>query len=187
MLRLHLTIVGAAFLLAVSTPVYAQASNPSTEAQSAKAEGALSGGDIEFLENAAQSGLTEIEASRLAQQTSTNSDVNAFAAQMIEDHLRMRQELARLAASKGHMPSAEPSLPQQVELKALDALNGEWFDKVYSDRIGVAAHESAVRMFKEAARSTQDPDIKAFAANHLPDLERHLEMARDLEKKVRNE
>ncbi|CAJ0780114.1 DUF4142 domain-containing protein [Ralstonia chuxiongensis] len=185
--RLHIIIVGAALLLGASTTVYAQASTPSTEAQSAKADGALSGRDLEFLEDAAQSGLTEIEASRLAQQTSTNSDVNAFAAQMIKDHIRMREELARLAASKGYTPAAEPSLLQQVELKALAALNGEWFDKAYSDRIGVAAHESTVRMFKEASKSAQDPDIKAFAANHLPALEQHLEMARDLENKVRNE
>jgi putative membrane protein len=55
---------------------------------------------------------------------------------------------------------------------------------MYASRIGVAAHESTVKKFREASRNAKDRDVKAFAAKHLPDLENHLQMARDMKKKV---
>jgi putative membrane protein len=147
----------------------------------------LARADRTFLENAAQGGHAEIEGSKLAEQKASSPDVKTFAARMIKDHTAVGEELTKLASTKGYTPPTEPSVVQRTELKALSALDGERFDKMYSSRIGVAAHESTVKMFKEAAQRAQDPDIKAFAAKHVPDLEHHLQMARDLNKKVGND
>lgn len=141
-------------------------------------------GDRKFIEDAAQGGHAEIEASKLAQQKSGNQDVKAFAAKMIEDHGKVGSELDSLASSKGITAPQEPSTMQKGEIKALGALDGAKFDKMYASRIGVAAHESTVKEFREASRNAKDPDVKAFAAKHLPDLENHLQMARDMKKKV---
>ncbi|WP_244259099.1 DUF4142 domain-containing protein [Cupriavidus gilardii] len=143
--------------------------------------------DRSFLENAAQGGLAEVEGSKLAEQKASSADVKSFAARMIKDHTKVNEELTKLASSKGYTPPTEPSVVQRTELKALSALDGERFDKMYSSRIGVAAHENTVKLFKEAAQNAKDPDIKAFAAKHVPDLEEHLKMARDLNKKVGND
>jgi len=147
----------------------------------------LAHGDSKFIENAAQGGHAEIEASKLAQQKSQNADVKAFAAKMIEDHGKVGSELDAMASRKGVTPPKEPSTMQKSEMKALSALSGAKFDKMYASRIGVAAHESTVKMFREASTNAKDPDVKAFAAKHLPELEGHLQMARDLKKKVGDE
>lgn len=143
--------------------------------------------DRSFLENAAQGGLAEVEGSKLAEQKASSADVKSFAARMIKDHTMVNEELTKLASSKGYTPPKEPSVVQRTELKGLSALDGERFDKMYSSRIGVAAHEKTVKLFQEAAKNAKDPDIKAFAAKHVPDLEQHLQMARDLNKKVGND
>lgn len=143
--------------------------------------------DRSFLENAAQGGLAEVEGSKLAEQKASSADVKSFAARMIKDHTMVNEELTKLASSKGYTPPNEPSVAQRTELKGLSALDGERFDKMYSSRIGVAAHEKTVKLFQEAAKNAKDPDIKAFAAKHVPDLEQHLQMARDLNKKVGND
>lgn len=139
--------------------------------------------DRNFLENAAQSGHAELEGSRLAQTKARSPEVKAFAEQMIQDHTMVNQELVALAQQKGYTPPTEPSLLQQAELKAL-SITDDAFDTTYASRIGVAAHENAVELFREGAAQANDPDIKAFAAKHLPALEQHLEMARALEQKV---
>ncbi|MCT9071416.1 DUF4142 domain-containing protein [Cupriavidus gilardii] len=143
--------------------------------------------DRSFLENAAQGGLAEVEGSKLAEQKASSADVKTFAARMVKDHTMVNEELTKLASSKGYTPPTEPSVVQRTELKGLSALDGERFDKMYASRIGVAAHEKTVKLFQEAAKNAKDPDIKAFAAKHVPDLEQHLQMARDLNKKVGND
>ncbi|MBY4897451.1 DUF4142 domain-containing protein [Cupriavidus sp. AU9028] len=161
--------------------------NATTSGGSQSSKGQLAGQDRSFMENAAQGGLAEVEGSRMAQEKSQNADVKAFAAQMIKDHTKVNDELKALAARKGYTPPTEPSIMQRTELKALSALDGERFDKMYASRIGVASHEDTVKMFKEAAQKAQDPDLKAFASKNVPALEMHLKMARDLNKKVGND
>lgn len=143
----------------------------------------LDGGDRRFLENAAQGGHAEVEGSKMAQQKATSPDVKSFAEQMIQDHTKVNEELAALAQQKGYTPPTEPSLMQKAELKTL-SMTDDSFDKMYASRIGVAAHEETLEMFQEAAANAKDPDIKAFAAKHVPALQKHLEMAKAMQQKV---
>lgn len=147
----------------------------------------LANADSKFIEEAAHGGHAEIEASKLAQQKSQNQDVKSFANKMIEDHGKVGDELDALAARKGVTTPKDPSTMQKSEIKALSALSGAKFDKMYASRIGVAAHENTVKKFREASTNAKDADVKAFAVKHLPDLEGHLQMARDLKKKVGDE
>lgn len=160
---------------------------PANGTKDTKDTSQLARADRSFLENAAQGGLAEVEASKLAEQKASSADVKSFAAQMIKDHTKVNDELKQLASTKGYTPPTEPSVMQRTEMKALSALDGQKFDKMYSSRIGVAAHEATLKQFKEAAQRAQDPDVKAFAAKHVPDLEHHLQMARDMNKKVGND
>ena len=140
-------------------------------------------GDKDFLENAAHAGHTEIEGSKLAQTHSKSADVKAFADQMIKDHTKVGEELSALAKSKGYVVPTGPSLMQMATLKTLD-LRDESFDEKYADKIGVSAHEDAIKLFQKAATEAKDPDIKQFAIKNLPALEQHLEMAKALKQKV---
>jgi putative membrane protein len=146
----------------------------------------LDGSDKRFLENAAQNGQAEIEGSKLAQKQSTSADVKAFAGQMLDAHTALNQELVTLASKKGVEAPTEPSLTQKVELKALN-MTDKSFDTTYADRIGVKANEKTLKLFQEAASDAKDPEVKAFAQKHIPDLEKHLQLAKALQSKVESE
>lgn len=141
----------------------------------------LTQADTGFMNQAAQNGLTEVEASLLAQRKASNEAVKAFAKQMVADHTKANDELKALAARKGHELPTEPSLRQKAQIKLLSAMDGDRFDRNYAEQVGVAAHEETVTLFKKGARDAKDPDVKAFATKTLPKLEHHLEMARKLE------
>lgn len=142
----------------------------------------LDGDDKDFLENAAQAGHAEIEGSKMAQEKAKDPDVKAFADKMIQDHTKVGEELAALASKKGYTPPEGPSLLQKAKIKTL-SLTDDGFDGMYIDQIGVSAHEDAVKLFQDASANAKDPDIKAFAAEHLPALQEHLSMAQQLQEK----
>ncbi|ARP92208.1 DUF305 domain-containing protein [Bordetella genomosp. 9] len=178
----------AAGMLAFCAGAWAQPA-PTTTAprQDGAQRSALSGDDKDFLENAAQGGLAEVEGSKLAQSKSTNADIKQFAQQMIDDHTKANEELTALAKQKGYDAPTQPSIMQRTELKALSAVSGTTFDKMYASRIGVSAHEDTVKLFQKASTDAKDPDIKAFASKTLPTLQHHLEMAKALQQKVGQE
>jgi putative membrane protein len=156
-----------------------------TLASAARAD--VSHADKEFMEKAAEAGHTEIEASRLAQSKASSADVKSFASTMIDDHIRVGAELDRLAASKNVKVPAEPSITQRTKIKLLSASSGASFDQHYANEIGVSAHKDAVALFQKESANGTDPDIKAFAAKTLPELNHHLEMAMRLQTSAKAE
>ncbi len=55
---------------------------------------------------------------------------------------------------------------------------GPQFDKGYIEG-EVPEHRKTIALFQKEAKSGQNPDLKTFAANTLPTLQRHLRMAQD--------
>lgn len=136
--------------------------------------------DKQFLTKAADSGSTEIAASKVAQSKSSNAQVKQFADSMVTDHTKVADELKQLAASKQITVSDEPSASHKADIAKLSNLEGKKFDQEYAAKIGVAAHKDAVKLFTEASQKATDPEIKAFATKTLPALQHHLEMANTL-------
>lgn len=141
-----------------------------------------SGVDAEFIDKAGIVGKTELQASQLALDRSSNPGVKAFARRMIDDHVRMTAELRRLGAQKG--------LPVQTRMlvdpavTALRSKNGRDFDKGYIELAGPNAHDAAIRLYAAEARDGHDSQLRAFAANTLPTLKAHLSAARALERAI---
>jgi putative membrane protein len=171
--------------LALSTGAWAQSAPTSpSQPKSTEQRSTLASADKDFLENAAQGGHTEVEGSKMAQTKSSNADVKQFADKMVQDHTKANQELVALASKKGYTPPDEPSLIQRTKLKALSVLDGHSFDKMYASQIGVSAHEDTVQLFQKEAADGKDADVKAWAAQTLPTLQQHLEMAKALQQQV---
>jgi putative membrane protein len=147
----------------------------------------LTSRDKSFLENAAQAGNAEIAGSKLAQTQGMSPDVKSFADKMITDHTKVGDDLTALALQKGYTPPTDPSLVQSAKLKTLGVMKGARFDRMYASQIGVSAHQDAVKLFKQEAARGNDPDIKAFAAQHVAALQGHLSMATKLKASVANE
>lgn len=171
----HMNRYRSALLLPLAAGLLALGACTSTQPQAN-----LSSADQTFLENAAQGNRAEIEGSQMALDKATSPEVRQFAQAMIQDHTTANQQLTRLATSKGYTVPTEPSLMQRTELKALSALSGNAFDKMYVDRIGVASHRATVEQFETAATGAQDPDVRAFAQKMLPSLRHHYQMAQTL-------
>jgi putative membrane protein len=141
--------------------------------------------DASFMKNAAEAGLAEVEASKLAVTKATNTQVKGFAQQMVDDHTKANDELKALAATKGVELPAEPSMAQRAKLKALQGADGANFDKRYAETFGLKAHEDTVNLFQKQAKKAKDPEVKAWAEKTLPKLQHHLEMAKDLNNAVK--
>lgn len=169
---------GAGTTGAASDPA---ASGTQASPGAATARSALSRSDRSFLSQAAQNGHAEVESSKLAIEKASDPRVKAFATQMVEDHTRVNQTLKSLASSKGVDVPDDPSLMQKGKEKLmLSTADGADFDRRYADSMGVKAHEDTIELFEKAAKSADDPDVKAFAVQTLPQLQEHLKMARAL-------
>jgi putative membrane protein len=132
----------------------------------------------DFVKTVAISDMFEIETSRLAQQKADAGSRN-FAAKMIADHTKTSVELKALASKANvELPKSMDSAHQN-KVEKLKALGGADFDKQY-DEMQVDAHESAVSLFERYAKGGENAELKAFAQKHLPHLQEHLKMAKEL-------
>lgn len=147
----------------------------------------LSNDDQRFLRKAGESGMLEMQASELAVQKAQHPEVKRYAETMIKDHKAVDTELKALAESKGFQLPIELEGGERRLMENLRQLDGVDFDEEYADEVAVDAHEDAVDLFEDAAEDADDAEVKAFAAKHLPTLQNHLEMGRQLEELVDGE
>ena len=135
--------------------------------------------DTAFVAKASAAGMTEIQASKLADSRAQSAAVKSFAARMVIDHTKAGDELSALAQKDGFTPSASPMPAQQKALAKLETLNGAAFDKAYSSMM-LKDHNEAVALFKKESTSGKNDDLKSFASQTLPTLDEHLAMAKKL-------
>lgn len=141
-------------------------------------------GDVsDFAVKAADSGLAEVSAGKVAQQKAQNQSVKDFAAMMIQDHTKSNEELKSIASSKNITLPTAPGENHQEKIADLNSLTGADFDKEYMGMM-VDDHQKAVDLFEDAAENNEDPELKAFAAKNLPALQKHLEQAKALEESL---
>ena len=134
---------------------------------------AASNPDAAFYKNAAEAGISEVEAGKLAQDKASNQKVKDFGAMMVSDHSAAGEKLKALAASKDMTLPSSSSVSQMASKAKLEVLSGETFDKSYI-KGQLKAHREAVALFKKESTTGQDADAKAFAAATLPTLRSHL-------------
>ena len=135
-----------------------------------------------FVKTAAQDGMTEVELGKLALSKSSNNEVKQFAQKMVQDHGQADQQLASLAQSKGLTVPTKLDAKHEAMVKMLSAKSGAAFDSAYAKHMA-KGHTQAVALF-EAASSSSDPDLAAFAKKTLPTLQEHKQLADNLRASV---
>ncbi len=133
----------------------------------------------QFLMDAYQDGLAEVQLSQLALQKAGNNDVRNFAQRMVDDHTRMNSEMTQLAQSKNIALPTDLSPEQKALADRLATLSGDEFDRAYM-AANVAAHEKDVAAARLQALQGNDPDVQALADASLPILEIHLALAEEI-------
>jgi putative membrane protein len=128
--------------------------------------------DSEFMVDAANGGMMEVEMGKLAQTKAQSQAVKDFAARMVADHSKANDELKALAATKNvTLPSAIDQ-DGQDHLADMGKKSGADFDKDYVDMM-VKDHDKDVSMFEDEEKDAKDPDVKAWVSKTLPTLREH--------------
>jgi putative membrane protein len=148
-------------------------------------EGTSMDDDTEFAVKAADGGMLEVKLAELAQIKSSSKAVKDMAQTIVADHEKANSELKTLADKKNIVLPAGLSDEKQKDFDKLAEKTGTDFDKAYSEYM-VKDHKEDIDAFKEAATDSKDPDLKEWAAGKVPTLEHHLEMAKMVEKSVKN-
>ncbi|MFO7574903.1 MAG: DUF4142 domain-containing protein [Bacteroidales bacterium] len=139
-------------------------------------------GDAQFLVNAAEISMEQIEVGQLAQQKGTTTNVKELGKIMEDAHTKSLSDLTALAKRK--MITIPTSLTDDARdaYKDLNDKTGDDFDEAYADMM-VSTHEDAIETFEKATTERYDIDIKNWAIATLPDLRTHLNLSTDFQKK----
>ena len=132
----------------------------------------LSSKDKTFMMNAAKGGHMEVEMGKQAAQSAQNADVKKFGNRMVTDHSKANSELMGLAHEEGvQLPGAKAP--------------GKWkSDKDYMTDM-VKDHEKDLAEFQNEAKNGTDADLKKFAEKGSKMVSKHLQMAKDIQAKLK--
>jgi putative membrane protein len=156
--------------------------SPSTEQGTAKSKSdtdtnkakgrTLSSADKAFIKEAAEGGMMEVAMGRVAEKNATDSEVKNFGARMVKDHSKANEDLKAIAKEKNVEWPAEKEA-------------GKWkSDKDYTDAM-VKDHEKDLAAFEKEAKNGSDPDVKRFASKTAETVRKHLEMAKEIDAKLK--
>jgi putative membrane protein len=136
--------------------------------------------DAQFLVNAAEINLEQIQLGQLAQQNGRTAQVKELGKMMEDAHTKSLNDLTALAKSKMiTIPSSSTDNAQDA-YKELNEKSDNDFDKAYVDLM-VSEHKDAIEAFEDASTDSNDSDIKNWATVSLPGLRSHLNHSVDLQ------
>lgn len=175
---LSVAAVGGAVAQTTTTPP------PGATAPKTEAGAPVNEKTKEFIRKASASGKFEVDSSELAKKSAQSTEVKSFAQRMIEDHTKANKDLAAAARQAGAQVP-EPKLEPKHEevISQLKKQTGQAFDRTYVDA-QVSAHRQAVDQFQAYAKQGDNAQIKQFATQTLPVLQKHLESAADLKQSL---
>jgi putative membrane protein len=167
----------AAFAIGIglSAAAFAQANAPGARTPATP----LSPADANFVKEAAIGGQFEVEAGKVAERSS-NPQVRQFGARMVKDHSAAGAKLKTFAAEKGMTVPQELDAQHAQIRDHLASLKGAEFDHEYIREM-VKDHDEDARAFTDAARTLKDPQLRRFAADTLPVIQAHDQMAHQIE------
>jgi len=144
--------------------------------------GEFTGETREYVQRAAMGDLYEIEASKVALARSQSADVKKFAQQMVDAHMKSSDELKARLARAGQIVELPTMLDaeHQKMLDDLKAASPRTFDARYAAG-QKEAHDQALMLHRGYAMRGSVADLKAYAADIVPKIEMHVQMAAELQ------
>jgi putative membrane protein len=183
-MKTKICCIAAAFILSVGA--FAQ-----TDKKEAKKENKknISNSDTkdgaDFAVKAAEGGMFEVEAAKIAQTKGNSQSIKDLAKHMIDDHTKANAELKQLAAKQQITLPTKLSDKHQKDIDELNKLTGNDFDKEYAKEM-VRDHKEDVAMFEKEAKSGKDAEIKNWASGKVETLKHHLSMAESARDNVKD-
>ena len=137
--------------------------------------------DQQFVDFAAQTDMLEAHLGQMAQNQADAQAVKDYAQMLISDHTSDYQKLGLLTAKEGmNLPNGLDAEHNKM-IEPLDKPHGAAFDKAY-DHAMIEGHTKAIAIYKKESVDAQNADLREYAAETLPTLQKHLDGAKDLMK-----
>jgi putative membrane protein len=133
----------------------------------------------EFVQFASETDLAEINLGRLAAQRGGSAAVKKFGDQMVTDHSKSNAKLLQIANKKQLRPASEMDAKHRELADKLAKMNADEFDRTYMTEM-VKGHKMVAGVFQAQAESGTDTDLKNFAAEIVPTIRQHLQMAEQI-------
>lgn len=142
--------------------------------------------DAKFMVRAASGGMAEVDLGNIAIKRGHNANVRAFGAMMVTDHSKANKKLTALADSDR---ISLPTFPAKDEVKLSTDLvkkSGNDFDMAYVDAM-VKDHQEDIKDFEKEIKNAKGADVKAFAQNTLPVLQKHLKAIQAIQDSLKHQ
>jgi putative membrane protein len=132
--------------------------------------------DITFVKKATESGYKEVNSAKEALLQLQQPELKRIAEMLVNDHSGANARLSKLAEEK-HWPVPAPQLqgPPPSGTASSD------FDQKWTAEM-IAGHERSVALYRAQAKAGEDQDLRKFARETLPTIERHLAELKRLQK-----
>lgn len=137
--------------------------------------------DQQFVDFAAQTDMTEANLGQLASSQASADAVKDYAQMLVKDHTTDYTQLGTIAGKAGLVVPKGLDAMHDKMVAPFEKLKGAAFDHRYTQEM-IAGHTKAIAIYKKEAADAQNPDLKAYATQALPVLEKHLDGAKDLAK-----
>lgn len=138
--------------------------------------------DQQFVDWAAQTDMLEAHLGQMAADQASSQEVKDYAQMLVADHTSDYQQLGNIAAK------ANLTVPMGLDdehnrmVAPFEKLKGAAFDTRYVHEM-VEGHTKAISVYTKEAADAQTPDLKSYASQTLPALQKHLDGAKDIAKK----
>lgn len=137
---------------------------------------AVSAQDRQFLVEAMDATVVELELARIAYDRARSPAVRDYAAQVMDSRSELASRLDAIALRRGvAIRPAVPPIPGDLAYRS-----GRDFDSAYMD-LALQAQDRTLRLFDRGARLASDPEIRAVSASAVPTLQVHGDMALRIE------
>ena len=158
---------------------------PALAQHKGKAKGTRAGAgmtDQQFVDFAGQTDMLEANVGQFASQNAVRQDIKDYAQMLTTDHTNDYNQLTA-AAVKANVTVPKGLDAQHQKMAAtLEKLKGGAFEMHFITDM-ISGHTQAISKYKWESENGTNADLKAYATQVLPTLQKHLDGAKDLSKK----
>jgi putative membrane protein len=135
--------------------------------------------DQQFVDFAAQTDMMEAHLGQVAAEQAASQNVKDFAQMLVTDHTNDYNQLTAAAGKASLTVPKGLDAAHDKMIAPLAKMKGAAFDRRFAQEM-VTGHQKAIAEYQRESQNGQNADLKAYATQALPTLEKHLQAARDL-------
>jgi len=154
-----------------------------------------------FVNDLTMAGLAEVQLGKLAAERGSSPDVKSFGQMMVKDHTQAANELKPIATELKVQQPTQLDQKHKALADKLSKLQGSEFDREYINAMVMGHEEVAAKLRTRVETKTAPHDaahaptasgsgeqkLSQWATTVLPTVQKHLDRAREIQKKVSTE